>query len=101
MRALMVGADVIVIAEDGGTGNHRALLVDDLAHGDRRLISRLPLAFVLAVTSVLIPGHAGCFLEAPLDWSDLLPTHRRSRTRMATEGRGFQSRPRPSRTTFA
>jgi hypothetical protein len=71
MKGWMIGAEAIVIAPDGGVGNRHTVLADDLAQGDRRLISRLLLALVLAVISVLIPGEASPFLEAPVDWSDL------------------------------
>jgi len=56
--------------------------VDDLARRYARLISRLVLALLLAAVSVLIPGEATRFLEAPLDWWDLDPRHWRSPTRL-------------------
>jgi hypothetical protein len=72
--------------------------VDDLARRYARLISRLVLALLLAAVSVLIPGEATRFLEAPLDWSDLAPKHRTSLTRMRCSA---TSRRQPSPTQSA
>ncbi len=64
-------------------GNHEAVLGEGPPQTDGRLISRLPLAFVLAAISVLIPGEGGRFLDALVYWSDLLPARRRSLKRMS------------------
>lgn len=83
MTASMIGTGSSAATADVGTASGRQTIsLDDLAPRESGLISRLPLALVLAVISVLVPGEASRFLEAPLDWTELSPLRWRSLTRM-------------------
>lgn len=70
---------------------------------DARLISRLPLALLLAAMSVLIPGEAGRFLETRIGWSELVPAPRMSLTWVSalTVRRGRATQPAPNATGVA
>jgi hypothetical protein len=71
------------VAVEDGARDRQAVFAQDRDHRGARPISRLILALVLAAISVLIPGEAGRFVGAQLEWSELVRVHSMMLPRMS------------------